>query len=288
MLFATIAWGVSGCHQPASNEEKALRIAFIGDAEPKPLAEFPNMAEAVHRINQMHGEHPFDLVIGVGDIAHKGTLVQYEAATAVLTQLQPPFYPIMGNEEHDQSTERYLSYISKWNSPADTTKYTLEYDHVALIFASPDFGRDFSDEGAGWILEELRRIAPKPALLIVHAAQAGAYPENPEKGVMNERFRNEVITQPNLSAVISGDLHMDMDRVQHSKKIGPVHYLHIPALERTKIPDETHHRPMVRVMTIQASGAAAVDTYALDTPEAPLPEHAYTFQLQPAASPSPQ
>jgi hypothetical protein len=32
--------------------------------------------------------------------------------------------------------------------------------------------------------------------------------------------------------------------------VGNVHYLHIPALERIKIPDEDFHTLMFRVMTI--------------------------------------
>jgi 3',5'-cyclic-AMP phosphodiesterase len=82
------------------------------------------------------------------------------------------------------------------------------------------------------------------------ARKQGVYPENPDKGISNQLFIEKVISQPNLAVVISGDLHMDMDRVNHSKKIEHVHYLHIPALERTKIPDETNHTPMFRVMTI--------------------------------------
>jgi 3',5'-cyclic-AMP phosphodiesterase len=78
--------------------------------------------------------------------------------------------------------------------------------------------------------------------------------------------------------VISGDLHMDMDRVNHSKKLGNVHYLHIPALERTKIPDETNHTPMFRVMTISKNGHVTIDTYAVGD-AAPRKEHAYSFML---------
>jgi 3',5'-cyclic-AMP phosphodiesterase len=78
--------------------------------------------------------------------------------------------------------------------------------------------------------------------------------------------------------VISGDLHMDMDRVNHSKKIDHVHYLHIPALERTKIPDETNHMPMFRVMTIAKDGKVTVDTYAVGD-HVPREEHAWSFTL---------
>jgi 3',5'-cyclic-AMP phosphodiesterase len=247
-------------------DSTSIRIAFLGDAEPKPLAEFPHMAAAVEHINSLEETMNIDFVIGVGDIAHKGTEIQYEAATEVLQNLSLPFYPIMGNEEHGSSVERYLYYAEKWNSELEATRYTKEFDQVAFVFASPDHGRDFDDNGATWILEQIKRLAPKPVMLVVHGAQTGVYPENSDKGIHNELFREQVVSQPNLAAVISGDLHMDMDRVNHSKKIDHVHYLHIPALERTKIPDETNHTPMIRIMTITYDSLVHIDTYEVGEP----------------------
>jgi 3',5'-cyclic-AMP phosphodiesterase len=259
-------------------ENTILRIAILGDAEPKPLAEFPNMEAAVEQINMLAQKMEIDFVIGVGDIAHKGTEIQYEAATEVLQKLRIPFYPIMGNEEHGNTVALYLQYARKWNSLIDSASYVLEYDQLAFVFASPDYSRDFYDSGAIWILEQLQRLAPKPVVLVVHGAQQGVYPENMEKGISNQIFIDQVISQPNLTVVISGDLHMDMDRVTHSKKIDDVHYLHIPALERTKIPDETNHTPMFRMMTIGKDGEVIIDTYAVGETN-PRREHAYSFKL---------
>ena len=262
----------------AENDTTLMRVAFLGDAEPKPLAEFPNMAAAVEQINTLMQTHPVDFVIGVGDIAHDGTEIQYEAATSVLQKLEPPFYPIMGNEENTSTVERYLYYAQKWNSDIVSPSYVINHDKLAFIFASPDQGRDFDDSGARWVLEQIKQFAPKPVVLVVHGAQQGVYPENPGKGISNRLFREKVISQANLAVVISGDLHMDMDRVNHSKKIDHIHYLHIPALERTKIPDETNHTPMFRVMTIAKDGKVTIDTYTTkDT--APRKEHAYSFTL---------
>jgi 3',5'-cyclic-AMP phosphodiesterase len=266
----------SGIH--AENDSIMLRIAILGDAEPKPLAEFPNMAAAVEQINTLAQTLPIDFVIGVGDIAHKGTEVQYEAATTVLQQLTAPFYPIMGNEEHGSTVERYLEYAQKWNSKIVKQSYIVNHDKLAFIFASPDEGREFKNSGAQWILDQIQRLAPKPVVLVVHGAQRGVYPENRNKGIKNRLFRKQVITQPNLALVISGDLHMDMDRVNHSKKIDHVHYIHIPALERTKIPDETNHTPMFRVITITKDGKFNIDTYATGN-STPLEKHAYSFTV---------
>ncbi len=261
-------------------DDVVLRFAVLGDAEPKPLAEFPHMAAAVRDVNALAKRERLDFVVGVGDIAHDGTVLQYEAATPVLQELTLPFYPIMGNEEFTDTEERFLEYANRWNqgkAEFSSRRYVQDHGSVVLIYASPDHGRDFDDDGIDWMLEQLRAVSLKPAFLIVHGAQAGIYPENPEKGITHPRFA-EVVVQPNLAAVISGDLHMDMDRVEHSKRVGEVHYLHIPALERTKLPDETRHTPMIRVFTVYGGGAVAVDTYEVGKPEA-LARHAYRFEL---------
>jgi 3',5'-cyclic-AMP phosphodiesterase len=256
----------------------ALRLAFLGDMEPKPLGEFPHTEAAVDLINQLSATQYINFVIGIGDVAHKGTEVQYEAATTVLQMLDRPFYPIMGNEEHGSTVDRYLYYAQQWNSEVKETRYVLEYPSVAFLLVSPDYERDFTKEGAQWILDQMETLAPKPVVLVVHAAQQRVFPEIPKKGVKNRLFRKKVISQANLKAMVSGDLHMDMDRVQHSKKLNDVHYLHIPALERTKIPDESRHVPMIRIMSISTSGFVTVETYSV-TDGKPLPTLFYSFSL---------
>lgn len=263
------------------NDEVVLRFAVLGDAEPKPLPKFPGMSGAVDDVNALAARQQVDFVVGVGDIAHDGTLIQYEAATLVLRRLVPPFFPIMGNEEFNDTEKRFLNYANRWNrgkGAISSRRYVKDLGALVMIFASPDFGRDFNDDGIAWILAEIRKAAPRPVFLVVHSAQAGAYPENARKGIAHPGF-SDVVAQPNVTAVISGDLHMDMDRVVHSKAIAGVHYLHIPALERTKIPDETTHTPMFRVFNLTASGTVSVDTYAVGDPK-PLARHAYRFSIQ--------
>lgn len=263
-----------------SDDSVALRFAILGDAEPKPEPQFPNLDAAVQQVNSLAASSRLDFVVGVGDIAHKGTLIQYENATPVLQNLTLPFYPIMGNEEHGSTVARFLEFANRWNDGKATltsASYVQEFDDVVLVHASPDFDRDFNDDGIAWMNEQIERVQPKPVLLVVHGAQVGVYPENPDKGIRHAGFQ-EVIEQLNLAAVISGDLHMDMDRVTHSRQIGAVHYLHIPALERTKIPDETQHTPMFRVLTLDTSGDVQVNTYEVGVKE-PLARHAYRFAL---------
>lgn len=254
-----------------------LRFAVLGDAEPKPEPLFPGVAAAVRDVNALAASGRIDFVVGVGDLAHKGTVVQYENVTPILQQLSRSFYPIMGNEEHNATVARFIEYAGRWNPEITAPRYVQDRGPVVMVYASPDFGRDFNDEGIDWILGQVRAAAPKPVFLVTHAAQAGVYPENAEKGVHNPRFA-EIVAESNLAAVISGDLHMDMDRVVHSRQIGHVHYLHMPALERTKIPDETRHTPMFRIVSIMDTGEVQVDTYQTGAAE-PLARHAYSFVL---------
>ncbi|MEG1026783.1 MAG: metallophosphoesterase [Flavobacterium sp.] len=271
-------WQERAIENRKTTDNHLLRIAFIGDLEPKPCAEFPHTNTAVEHINQLKGSDAVDFVIGIGDVAHKGTELQYEEATKVLKKLIAPFYTIMGNEEHGGSVERYMEFAKQWNPDLSSPNNILNHEKVAFVLASPDFGRDFNNKGASKIAKQIEKLAPKPVILIVHSAQKGVYEESSDKGIDNIIFKSNVLSQPNLVAVVSGDLHMDMDRTNHSKKIGNLHYVHIPALERTKVPDETVHNPMIRIMTIDKSGKVEVETFKTGNFK-PEEKHNYSFDL---------
>ena len=281
LLCGSLITSGFACASETTAPMTTLSFAVLGDAEPKPKAEFPHVAQAVADVNTLTPQLNLLFVLGVGDIPHKGTLIQYENVTPVLQALQLPFYPIMGNEEHGSTVERFLSFANQWNQGKTTinsTRYTLEFDQVALVLASPDFSRDFNDNGINWLKQEVARLAPKPVLLVVHGAQQGVYQEAPDKGISHPGFVTEVLSQANVRAVISGDLHMDMPRVKHSLELNGVHYLHIPALERTKIPDESQHTPMYRVFHVHADGTVVVDTYQNGNLK-PLADYQYRFKL---------
>jgi len=280
-LFASFITCILAAQTLVASPESILSFAVLGDAEPKPEAKFPNLSDAVDDINRLADAQIVQFAIGVGDLPHKGKLEQYVALTPHLQRLKIPFYPIMGNEEHGASVERFVEFAQLWTAgkaTIDSHRYVIEQDQLALVFASPDYSRQFSDGGIDWIVRTVDALAPKPVFLVVHAAQAGVYPEDPEKGVTHPRFVEDVVSRPNLAAVISGDLHLDLDRVEHSKQIGRVHYLHMPALERTKLPDATRHTPMFRVIHVLSNGMVKVDTYATGE-RSPRDAHAYSFQI---------
>ncbi len=187
----------------------------------------------------------------------------------------------MGNEEHGSTVERYMHYAQLWNQDKielEGPSYVLEFEQLALVMASPDEGRDFHDDGVAWVKQQIQQLHPKPVLLVVHGAPAGTFPERADKGIHHPGFA-EISTQPNLVAMISGDLHMDLNRTEHSKQINGVHHLHIPALERTKIPDEDNHVPMFRVLTVLDDDQVVVDTYQVGL-DGPLERHDYRFSLK--------
>lgn len=188
----------------------------------------------------------------------------------------------MGNEEFNETEERFIKFANRWNegkAAFTSRRHVQDRGPVVMVYASPDSSRDFNDDGVDWVLAQVRSASLKPVFLVVHGAQTGIFPENAETGIANPRFA-EVVAQPNPAAVISGDLHLDMDRADHSRQIGGVHYLHIPALERTKIPDETSHSPMFRVFSVTDSGDVRVDTCRVGL-TTPLEEHASSFSLAP-------
>lgn len=261
--------------QAPASDTPVLRFAVIGDAEPKPRAEFPNLRAAVDRINALAPRLGLQFVAGIGDIPHKATQIQYDAATAELSRLELPFYPIMGNEEFNGTQEQFLHYANLWNSGSTSIpdiRYVVDTPRMALIFASPDRdGREFTDAGVRWIAARIEELAPKPVMLFVHGAQVGVFREGGDKGTAHPDFP-QLAEAGQLRAIFSGDLHMDLDRVRGIRRVDGVHHVHIPALERTKIPDKCAHTPWFRIVSVYPNGLIQVQTINALTGEID-PEH---------------
>ena len=240
-----------------------LRFAVIGDGEPKPDAEFPGLKAAIESINELAEDHDLSFVAGIGDIPHKGTVVQYEAALEVLKDLEIPLYPIMGNEEYNASEQRYLEYANRWNQGrvhVRALKYVVETQPMALIFATPEKdGRDFHDKGVRWIEAQLDAIGDKPTVLFIHGAPQAVFPEGGDKGVANPEFLG-LMDRSSLVATFSGDLHMDLTRVEGVREKYGVHHVHVPALERTKLPDKARHVPYYRIVSVLDNREVVVNT----------------------------
>ncbi|MGI6083672.1 MAG: metallophosphoesterase family protein [Limnochordia bacterium] len=121
----------------------AVTFAVIGDCEPKPNPVFIELDKSVRAINELKDELGIRFTASVGDLAHKGSVEQYEALTACLENLQTPFYAIMGNEELMGGTERFFRYVARWNTNPRTIpagRYVFQQSGCLLVFASAEDG----------------------------------------------------------------------------------------------------------------------------------------------------
>lgn len=279
-LFAIIALWFP---QPslAQSDEKApvLVFAVIGDAEPKPEPEFPGLQATVTTLNSLAGSRSVEFVFGVGDLAHKATDIQYQNLTKVLSDLELPFYPIMGNEEFHGTPEQFLEHANQWGNaqkPLDATRYVNDHHGFRFISATPDLnGREFTDQGIEWIDQQLNHQPSQPKFLFVHGAQVGIFPEGGDKGTANPNFQT-LAEHEKLAVIFSGDLHMDIHRVDGIvEQLGVLH-VHVPALERTKIPDESFHHPYFLLVTLYDDGLGVIETMDANTGQT-LPRYTHQF-----------
>src|SRR5690554_5691078 len=67
-----------------------IQFAVLGDVEPKTDRTFPNLRKAVSGINKLALDRAIAFTASVGDIAHRGSLTQYETASEILATLSSP------------------------------------------------------------------------------------------------------------------------------------------------------------------------------------------------------
>lgn len=241
-----------------------LRFAVLGDVEPKPDPEYTWLPRAVEVINDEHAHTGLAFVAGVGDVAHNGTPEQYAAATACLSDLDLPFYAIMGNEELNEPISPFLSFARAVNADANVVpdiQYVKPYGGYRFVFASPLIrGRGFTTAQLNWIEAQVRH-STEPVIGIVHAAPQGVLPDGRH---MPDRRFDRVAALPALQLVFSGHSHLDVERCQtmDTDEWGTRH-VHIPGIERTKVGDG--HTPRFAFVEIDETGTVDIRYYNLET-----------------------
>ncbi|RQG87774.1 serine/threonine protein phosphatase [Natrarchaeobius halalkaliphilus] len=268
-----------GDQSSPGQDSDVLRVPIVGDLEPKPDPVFDNFESAIDAINRLAEDRSFDFVAGIGDVAHKGTRVQYEAATEILQDLEAPFYPILGNEELEESTDRFFEYAKTWNddpSAIPDISYVKTANDVLFVFATASKnGKDFDEEELDWIESKLEAHEDLPAVLFVHAAPQNVFPEG--RTMQTANF-DRILSMPNVSAVFSGHSHMSVhETTTYARDEWENHHVHIPGIERTKVGDD--HVPRFRIATIASDGRTTVETYNVDEDQFE-DEHEVTFQLK--------
>jgi len=244
---------------------RRVRFAVFGDVEPKPEPVFANLEKAVEAVNKINETFPIDFVASIGDIVHNGTVIQYEAAAAILNQAEVPIFGIMGNEEMAGGKERFQEYARKWSGETHTPKlhFVKIMDRYAYIFATAsNNGVEFSDDDLDWLAEQIQLNSDKPAILFTHAPAQNVFSVAQNRTIPNERFQ-EILRSPNLHLVFSGHTHIDPDFAEtYVEDERRIHHIHTPGIERTKIGDS--HTPRFRLVTMDADGSVDVQLYNLD------------------------
>lgn len=252
--------------QEINSPMRRVRFAVLGDMEPKPEPVFVNLKKAVEAMGDISEKFPIDFVATVGDIAHKGTLAQYEAATTLFNQVKFPIFGIMGNEEMAGGKERYQEYAKKWNSETNTTpelRFVKIFGRYAYIFATASInGVEFSAEDIDWLEQQIQLNSHKAVTLFTHAPARGMYAIEERLTIPNEQFK-KILRSPNLHLHFSGHTHIDPDFVEtHVRDQCGTHHVHAPGIERTKIGNS--HTPRFRVVTMEPDGSVDVQLYNLD------------------------
>ena len=252
------------CGPEAPHVDRWTGFAVFGDMEPSPDPVFIGAQLATEAVVQVATIAAVaDVVVGVGDIAHRGTDVQYATVAPILQALAVPFLAIPGNEEAGDF-DRFLAEARTWNEDPDTIPdlhYVAAGACFTLVFATATVnGREVSDADVDWILERLDEIAARRAILVTHGSLAGVFGVGGVKGIEHPRFRDEVLLHPALALTVSGDLHLDVATYPGIATTDGVAHLHAPGLERTKHGD---HVPRMRTVSTACDGTIDVRTYDL-------------------------
>ncbi len=282
--------------------ERVVRFAIIGDVEPKPEPEFGSLHRAVDAICALHERAPLDFVAGIGDLAHKGTGIQYRGVSDALRRLPVPFHAILGNEEYGSTEARFFHYARGWNADPGAipaVSYTRTYGGIRYVFATArEGGKEFSPAEIDWIAEQIDAAnggcgAPggTPVVLFTHQAANGVFPDDAGKCMKGRLYSERVLSRPNLGIIFSGHSHMNLDTcTTYARDRRGVHHVHVPGIARTKIGGA--HTPRFRVVQIDNGRDVTVGTCNAETGDLE-PRHRIRFTLsngarerEPATPPS--
>ncbi len=129
-----------------------------------------NNASLASIVASLNAELPRpDLVLATGDLTNWGLPPQYEVLSELLSDLELPVLPLMGNHD-DRAQMRQLFPDVPW-ADADHASWVTGHDAITLIgldTTDPDtHGAVFDDERGAW-LESCLHSAPGPVILAMH------------------------------------------------------------------------------------------------------------------------
>lgn len=166
---------------PALDPDRSLTVAVLGD-----WGQSSDAQRAVGReMARVHGEHPFDLVLTVGDNFYPNGVASTEdemwrthfREPFVEAGLDAPFYPALGNHDHEgnwQAQVEYSSLDSSWRMPA--TFYSLvervDGETTAELFVLDTEPIRLKDRVAAgqvrWLADKLERSTADWKIVVGH------------------------------------------------------------------------------------------------------------------------
>ena len=129
-----------------------------------------NNASLASIVESLNAEAPRpDLVVATGDLTNWGFPAQYEVLSDLLSPLQIPLLPLMGNHD-DRVRMKQLFPDASW-ADADHASWVTTLGHITLIgldSTDPEVhGGVFDDDRRSW-LESRLDSAPGPVVLAMH------------------------------------------------------------------------------------------------------------------------
>lgn len=163
----------------------------------------PHFERLVKTINDM--KDPVDLVLVVGDLSENGTGEQLNPMRDILKKLKCPFYPVIGNHDHDTAS------TCKFYAEAfpDGFNYTFDHNGYQFIGLDTSDGQKFENVAASkatldWLNQTLTKLDKnRPTVLFTHFPLGPLTPMR----VTNADDLLAPLRDFNLQAIFNGHFH---------------------------------------------------------------------------------
>jgi 3',5'-cyclic AMP phosphodiesterase CpdA len=111
-------------------------------------------------------------IIATGDLVDRGTIEEYAALKAILTELDMPIYLGVGNHDHRLSALSQFSAPTIEADPNGFVQYAIEFEEYRIVICDTlDEGREtgqFCEHRAAWLHQALLDRPNIPTLIALH------------------------------------------------------------------------------------------------------------------------
>lgn len=113
-------------------------------------------------VSRLKQEKGLAFIVSVGDFTANGELQDYQKARGMISQLNLPFYQVMGNHDGVAGGWRnFLRYFGRFY-------YSFDYQGDRFIFLNNAFKESFDREQFNWLREELGKGGARHIFVFMH------------------------------------------------------------------------------------------------------------------------